>query len=197
MAGVSEDEDVEDSGSGTSLKATLMYGALAILLGGGSGFGLGYFTAPAPQPPAQETKTEAGADAEKAAPADAADAHADSAGHEAKADGDHSKDGESDGHGAKEGQALVTSLEPIVTNLSDPADIWIRLELVLTSKAPFEAGIADQIHQDLFAFVRAMRLSELAGPSAFINLKAELLERAKQRSQGLVEAVYVKTLLYE
>lgn len=195
MAGVSEDEDGEDSGSGTSLKTTLMYGALAILLGGGSGFGLGYFTAPEPLPPVQETKAEA--DAEKASAADAPDAHADSAGHEAKADGDHSKGGESESHGAKEEQTLVTPLEPIVTNLSEPADIWIRLELVLTSKAPFEDGITDQIHQDLFAFVRAMRLSELAGPSAFINLKAELLERAKQRSQGLVDAVYVKTLLYE
>jgi flagellar protein FliL len=108
-----------------------------------------------------------------------------------------------DGHGeSKEGEApsLLGSallLEPIVTNIASPQDVWVRLEMALVAEGPLEEKIVQTVREDLFAYVRTLRLSQLEGPSGFISLKADLLDRAKIRSEDKVSAVLIKTLLFE
>jgi flagellar protein FliL len=108
-----------------------------------------------------------------------------------------------DGHGeTKEGEApsLMGSallLEPIVTNIASPQDVWVRLEMALVAEGPLEEKIVQTVREDLFAYVRTLRLSQLEGPSGFISLKADLLDRAKIRSEDKVSAVLIKTLLFE
>jgi flagellar protein FliL len=186
------DED-DDSPPTPSMKSALITCLMAIVIGGGSGFGLGYFKGqPAPAAAAIDEPAAAGAEpgsAEFPAKKSAAE-NPGKSNVETEAEKATDQDGE-------KMQTHVTLIDPIVTNLSDPADIWIRLELVITSDMPLEGDLTSQIHQDLFAHVRAMRLAEMAGPSAFIDLKAELLARARQRSNGLVRSIYVKTLVYE
>jgi flagellar protein FliL len=165
--------------------------ALALALaGGGCGYLAGYFPlfnanagkeAAAPKKEGHAAKSEAGADKEPAS-------------------------GEG-GQGAAEGEQkadaggpladTVYALDPIVTNIAMPSDVWVRFEAVIKAKETLDPEIPEQIHQDIFAFLRTMRLSELTGSSAFIDLKAELLARAKTRSAGKVEAIYIKTFLFE
>jgi flagellar protein FliL len=108
-----------------------------------------------------------------------------------------------DGHGeSKEGKvaSLMGSallLEPIVTNIASPQDVWVRLEMALVAEGPLEEKIVQTVREDLFAYVRTLRLSQLEGPSGFISLKADLLDRAKIRSEDKVSAVLIKTLLFE
>lgn len=152
-------------------------------LAGGAGWGMSGFMS-APESPVATADTPAPVD--HSAPA--ADAHGAPA---------------SDGHGdAKEGEtpslmgnALL--LEPIVTNIASPQDVWVRMELALVAASPLEGELAQAIREDLFAYVRTLRLSQLEGPSGFIALKADLLDRAKIRSEDKVSAVLVKTLLFE
>lgn len=186
----------EDRQSGPTMKSILIGIVLSIVFGGGSGFGLGFFIG-APDGVAKveqgETALESPETKEEKQPEN---------GEPQKAEEESAKPESADGKQSEvaspsANHPVITPLDPIVTNLSDPSEVWIRLELAVTSDLPLEPDISGKIHQDLFAYVRAMRLGEMAGPSAFIDLKAELLARARQRSENKVHNLYVKTLLYE
>ncbi len=84
-----------------------------------------------------------------------------------------------------------------MTNILAPKDIWIRIELAIVVDQPIEEILRQEIHQDLLTYIRTLQLSELEGPSAFLDFKANLLDRARIRSDGKVKNVFIKTLLYE
>jgi flagellar protein FliL len=154
--------------------------AILTLTAGGAGWGMGQFVgtgkdAAAAQPTAA-VKTEPEAHGEASAQKD---------GHEATGGA----------HGVLEGNSLT--LEPMVTNLASPEDVWVRLEMALVAVEPLEDEMIQAVHQDLFSYVRTIRLNQLEGPSGFLNFKADLLDRAKIRSEGKVKAVLIKTLLFE
>lgn len=109
--------------------------------------------------------------------------------------------GAADAHG--EGEAgqihlLIVPLAPITTNLAEPADIWLRLEVsVVFDKAPQDPGLADSIHQDLLAYMRTIKLHQVEGASGFLHLREDLEERAAVRSDGLAKRVLIRTMLLE
>ncbi len=169
------------------MKLVLAVAVVLALVGAGCGYLAGYFPLFA-------------ASAPQKAEASAGEAHAAQSEGEAAKGGGESEGGHSTGEGAANGGGVANTvypLDPIVTNIAMPADVWVRLEAVVKSSEPLGAEIPQQIHQDMLAFLRSMRLSELTGSSAFIDLKAELLARANTRSHGKVEAIYIKTFLFE
>lgn len=97
---------------------------------------------------------------------------------------------------AATGPALV-QLAPITTNLASPSDVWIRLEASVLYDAPQPPEMTEQIHQDLLAFVRTLKLHQIEGASGYQHLKADLDERAALRSGGHVKQVLVRTMLLE
>jgi flagellar protein FliL len=157
-------------------------------LAGGAGWGTsGFMSAPvaaedeaAHAPADRAAKEHAAAPAKEAHGAPAAEGHGES------------KEGEAP---SLMGSALL--LEPIVTNIASPQDVWVRLEMALVADGPLEEKLAQTVREDLFAYVRTLRLSQLEGPSGFISLKADLLDRAKIRSEDKISAVLIKTLLFE
>jgi len=94
------------------------------------------------------------------------------------------------------GPTLV-QLAPITTNLASPSEVWIRLEASLLYDAPQPPEITEQIHQDLMAYVRTLKLHQIEGASGYQHLKADLDERAALRSAGHVKQVLVRTMLLE
>ncbi|UUP16814.1 flagellar basal body-associated FliL family protein [Nitratireductor thuwali] len=102
---------------------------------------------------------------------------------------------------AAEGEAplppVVHSLDPITTNLADPTEIWVRMELALVFSGQVDPALAEAIHQDLFAFMRTVKLRQIESASGFQHLKEDLLERARIRSDGQVENVLFRTFLFE
>jgi flagellar protein FliL len=180
----------EDKRKGGSL--VMQLGILVVMsaLAGGAGWGMSGFMAAAQAPASEGPEAPADVAADHSASAASADAHGAPA---------------ADGHGndaAKEGEAPslmgnALLLEPIVTNIASPQDVWVRLELALVAGAPLEGDLVQMIREDLFAYVRTVRLSQLEGPSGFISLKADLLDRAKIRSEDKVSAILIKTLLFE
>lgn len=105
------------------------------------------------------------------------------------------------GHGDAKAAAAgpsVVPLAPITTNLAQPADTWLRLELaVVFEKAPEDPRLAETIQQDLLAFVRTLKLHQIEGASGFQQLRADLDERAAIRSDGLAKHVLIRTMLLE
>ncbi|TPM33100.1 flagellar basal body-associated FliL family protein [Mesorhizobium sp. B2-3-3] len=94
------------------------------------------------------------------------------------------------------GPTLV-ALAPITTNIASPADTWIRMEASVVYDAPQPPAMAEDIQQDLLAFVRTLKMHQIEGASGYQHLKADLEERASIRSQGHAKQVLIRTLLLE
>lgn len=124
----------------------------------------------------------------------------------------HGKPAADDGHGAPAGDdhgegaaaavspqhPMIIALAPITTNLAAPDQVWVRMELsILLEAAPEEADLADVIHQDILAYVRTVKMHQVAGASGFQHLKADLEDIASVRSEGKVKHVLIRTLLFE
>jgi flagellar FliL protein len=109
-------------------------------------------------------------------------------------------------HGEKKEEGLphisteangVVQLEPITTNLAYPSDSWIRLEVALAFKGPPELPLAEEIHQDILAYMRTVSLQQIEGPRGFQYLKDDIQERVDLRSQGKVSKVMFRTFVIE
>lgn len=140
------------------------------LIGAGGGWFLGNMIAP--PAPAEE----------HAAPA---------AGH-----GGHGEEGKGIQKIATEVNGVVL-LDPITTNLAYPSDNWVRLEVALAFKGPPELPLAEEIHQDILAYMRTVSLQQIEGPRGFQYLRDDIQERVDLRSKGKVSKVMFRTMVIE
>ncbi|WP_442582378.1 flagellar basal body-associated FliL family protein [Mesorhizobium sp. ASY16-5R] len=102
------------------------------------------------------------------------------------------------GHGEEtEADPLLVSLAPMTTNLAAPSRVWVRMELTLLLDAAQSSDMIEAIHQDLFAYMRTLKLHQIEGASGYQHLKSDLEERARIRSDGHVKQVLIRTLLFE
>ncbi|PDT27804.1 flagellar basal body protein FliL [Rhizobium sp. L9] len=91
----------------------------------------------------------------------------------------------------------VVQLEPITSNLAYPSENWVRLEVALLFNGPPDVKIAEDIHQDILAYVRTVSLQQIEGPRGFQYLKDDIQERVDLRSQGRVSKVMFRTFVIE
>jgi flagellar FliL protein len=178
-----ETEDDDAAPKKTSLVVQIVVFLLITGVAAGAGFGVSMFMdSPAPKMAAMqegESGDEAPADEEQAMEG-----------------GD--KEGKSDeDEEAALKNAYAKPLAPILTNLAAPDDVWVRMELAVVGKPSLSDALLEQIHQDLFAYMRTVKLHHVEGPSGYQNLKAELSERAAIRSGGTAQSVLVRTLVFE
>ncbi|UVK40782.1 flagellar basal body-associated FliL family protein [Mesorhizobium sp. AR10] len=99
-------------------------------------------------------------------------------------------------HEPSAGPTLV-ALAPITTNLASPAGIWLRLEASVLYDAPQPPTVSEEIHQDLLALIRTLKMHQIEGASGYQHLKADIEERAAIRSGGHAKQVLIRTLLVE
>src|SRR5690606_18823632 len=99
-----------------------------------------------------------------------------------------------------DGDMVLQSLKPVIANLGDPTDTWLRLETAIV----FENGAlpdphvtAADIEQDIVAYARTVTMEQLAGPSALQHLREDLNERVAVRTNGLVTELIITTLVVQ
>ena len=169
---------------GGGLVVTIVVVLVLSLIAGGGGWYLGgmlsgkFIT--------QEKKDEI---AKKAAEA-AAGASADSK-QEAKKPGQDSVP-----HLATEENGVV-ALEPITTNLAYPSQNWIRIEVALLFNGKPDEKTAEEVHQDIMAYLRTVSLQQVQSARGFSYLKDDIKERAEIRSEGKVKDVMFRTFVVE
>ncbi len=172
------DESQEGEGKKKSgLMALLIPLVVLTAVGGGGGWVIGNMLAP------QVKQAE---DAAKAAEEAAAGEH----GGEAKKEEEGLPPISTEANG-------VVALEPITTNLAYPSENWIRLEVALLFNGPPDVKIAEDVHQDIMAYLRTVSLQQVEGPRGFQYLKDDLQERVDLRSEGRVSKVMFRTLVIE
>ena len=94
----------------------------------------------------------------------------------------------------------IVDLPPIVTNIANPADIWVRLEasIVFDPKAvPHPEVIAAEIATDELAYLRTVSVVDLQGPIGLENIRQDLRDRALVRSGGKIDELLLKTLVLQ
>jgi len=98
------------------------------------------------------------------------------------------------------GNRVLEPIEPVVTNLASPADVWIRLETAIifangTVKDP--KAVAAEIRQDILAYCRTITLDQLQGPSALQHLREDLNDRVQLRTNGAVNELVVESMVVQ
>ncbi|MGV2121775.1 flagellar basal body-associated FliL family protein [Agrobacterium vitis] len=91
----------------------------------------------------------------------------------------------------------IVQLDPVTTNLAYPSESWVRLEVALVFNGPVDAKLAEDIHQDLMAYMRTVSLQQIEGPRGFDYLKDDLRERVDVRSEGRVSKLLFRTFVIE
>ena len=94
----------------------------------------------------------------------------------------------------------MIDMPPIVTNIANPADTWVRLEasIVFDPKAlPHPDVVAAEIATDELAYLRTVSVADLQGPIGLENIRQDLRDRAWVRSGGKVTDLLLKTLVLQ
>lgn len=96
----------------------------------------------------------------------------------------------------------VRDLVPITTNLAGEPAAWIRIEASVLLTAAAEPSEEDEvllrsIGEDLVAYLRTLTLQEIQGPSGFQNLREDLDERVRIRSEGKAQELIVQAMILE
>ncbi|HEV7310587.1 flagellar basal body-associated FliL family protein [Ensifer sp.] len=91
----------------------------------------------------------------------------------------------------------VVQLEPITTNLAYPTENWIRLEVALQFDGVPDPKLAEQIHQDIAAYLKTISLQQIQGPRGFQYLRDDIQERVDLRSDGRVTNVMFRTFVIQ
>ena len=98
------------------------------------------------------------------------------------------------------GPTHLKPLAPILTNLAQPRDIWIRIESSIVFEDEEIAGddvLAGEITEDLLAYLRTVSLSQIEGPSGMQHLREDLADRARIRSEGRVKELVIQTMVLQ
>jgi len=109
------------------------------------------------------------------------------------------KDHEEGAESEPDGKA-VTALHPIVVGLGRGQKTWLRIEMAVIAARSAnleEPQIKSRIASDIAAFLRNLTLDQISGPSGYLHLKEDLLDRARLSTEGKVDEVIITTLVVE
>lgn len=90
---------------------------------------------------------------------------------------------------------------PLITNLKEPAQRWIRMDIAYTFE-PQETDLEVQrlgeaMLQDTLVFLRTLTVSMVEGSLGLIYLREELTDRARIRSRGKVKDVIIRSMVIQ
>ena len=91
----------------------------------------------------------------------------------------------------------IVQLEPITTNLAYPSENWVRLEVALQFEGAPDVALAEEIHQDVAAYLKTVSLQQIQGPRGFQYLRDDIRERVDLRSDGRVTKVMFRTFVIQ
>jgi flagellar FliL protein len=94
----------------------------------------------------------------------------------------------------------LKDLAPIITNLAQPPETWVRLEasLVLDPKQkPLPDVLVGEIGNDVLSYMRTVTLKQIEGANGLRQLGEDLNERVTIRSEGRVREVIIQTLVVQ
>jgi flagellar FliL protein len=98
------------------------------------------------------------------------------------------------------GDLVLKTIDPVITNLAEPSDVWVRLETAMifdNGKLENPDVTAAEIQQDIMSYLRTMSLAQFESPSALQHLREDLNERVAVRTGGQVKELILKALIVQ
>lgn len=97
-------------------------------------------------------------------------------------------------------ETISVPLPPVLTNLAEPSNAWVRVEgTLLIAKETTESKelLAEKAGDNILAFLRTVKLSQIEGPSGFLNLRQDLNDTVATLSAGQVREILIRSLVVE
>jgi flagellar protein FliL len=94
----------------------------------------------------------------------------------------------------------MRDLPPIVTNIGQTSDTWVRLQAAIVfDPASVEKPdvMAAEISADILGFLQTLSILQLSGPSGLQHLREDLNDRAIVRSDGRVRELVIESLVVQ
>lgn len=100
---------------------------------------------------------------------------------------------------AKLPESEVRPLAPIVANLGNPPDLFVRIQaaVVLEPNTPESNALVAKVGDDVVAYLRTVSIAEIQGPTGFQFLKEDLKRRAVQLGGGRIRDFLLTTFVVE
>ena len=89
---------------------------------------------------------------------------------------------------APKAPSVIVKLEPVVTNVTSPADVLMRVEasiVINPEHVEDPAVLALQIQGDTLTYLRTIDLAQVEGARGLLHLREDLRERAQLRSPAV------------
>ncbi len=95
--------------------------------------------------------------------------------------------------------ARLVALAPIVANLSEPENAWMRVEAsILVDDTEGGSDIlAAQLAEDILAYLRTTTLAQFQGASGFQNLREDFKDRAAIRDPRRIKDIIIHGVVVE
>lgn len=94
----------------------------------------------------------------------------------------------------------VIELDTILVALHDSDKVWVRMELAVIATEEADIDIPEvkvRMASDITALVKTLTLAQISGPSGFVHLKEDLLDRARLTTDGQVEDLLIMSIVAE
>lgn len=96
--------------------------------------------------------------------------------------------------------ANLRELPPIITNLDQTSDAWIRLHTAIVFDPAIVSKpdvLAAEIASDILGYMQTLSIAQLSGSSGLQHLREDLTERAIVRSEGRVQELIIESLVVQ
>lgn len=95
--------------------------------------------------------------------------------------------------------ARLVALSPIVVNLAEPKDTWMRIEasILVDGMSQGHETLAAHLAEDMVAYLRTTTLAQFEGASGFMNLREDFLDRAAIRDREHIKDVIIHGVVVE
>lgn len=96
-------------------------------------------------------------------------------------------------------KSRLYQLKPIVTNIADPASVWLRLEasVVFADDMPNSQVIIAEVSEDILSFLKTLKIGQIEGSSQLQHLREDLKDRVAVRTGGDVSDIIIESLVVQ
>jgi hypothetical protein len=94
----------------------------------------------------------------------------------------------------------LVQLPPIITNISEPQKVWVRLEgQLLFEKNGHEtsAVLSAELAQHVMTYLKTLKLTDIQGAGAIHDLTQDMNEIVRSASDGQVQGLLLSGLVFE
>jgi hypothetical protein len=95
---------------------------------------------------------------------------------------------------------VATPIDPVVTNLGNPKNVWVRLEGFILSRADSDVAakvLAAQAGHQILSYLRTIDVRQIEGASGLLHISEDLNEVMRTFSGGDVRQVLISGLVVE